>query len=74
MRRGRIAAESDMFQVHDPLALRLHAQAQREALRATMAASRAGNARRRDGGWLLNAGERLAPEAAQRLRPAADCQ
>jgi hypothetical protein len=60
-----------MFQLMDPLALRLQGEARSAELRASMHAARGGTARRRLGGWLVSLGERLAQEDAS-LRPAAD--
>jgi hypothetical protein len=60
-----------MFQLMDPLALRLQGDARSAELRASMQAARGGTARRRFGGWLVSLGERLAQEDAS-LRPAAD--
>ncbi len=63
--------EVTMFQLLDPLALRLQGEARRAELRASMDAARSGTVRRRFGGWLVSLGERLAQEDAT-LQPAAD--
>jgi len=60
-----------MFLFVDPAALRLHDEARRAELRASMRAARSSNLRRRFGGWLVNLGERLAQEDAS-LRPVAE--
>ena len=50
-----------MLQLHrDPLALRLDADARRAAIGTSVRARRVGTVRRRLGGWLVSAGERLA--------------
>lgn len=56
----------------DPLVVRLQDEARRAELLATMQASRRGTVRRRFGGWLVNLGERLGPEAPTR-QPVGDC-
>ena len=60
-----------MFLFVDPAALRLHDEARRAELRASMQAARSGNIRRRLGGWLVSLGTRLADEDPT-LRPAAN--
>jgi hypothetical protein len=50
-----------MLQLHrDPLALRLDADARRTVIGTSVRARRVGTVRRRLGGWLVSAGERLA--------------
>jgi hypothetical protein len=62
----------EMIQLHrDPLALRLDGDARHLAIRTSTRVRRAGAVRRRFGGWLVSAGERLAPETAS-LGPASD--
>ena len=61
-----------MLQLTDQQAMRLHAEARRADLLASMRAARAGRIRWRLGRWLARVGERLAAEP--RMRPAADCR
>jgi hypothetical protein len=62
-----------MFQALDPIALRLHAEARREVLRASMIASRGEGLRQKLGIRLIRLGERMADPEPMALRPAADC-
>jgi hypothetical protein len=60
-----------MLELFDPQALRLHADAHREQLAATMRDGRRPRLRHRIGTWFVSMGEWLAHDDP-RLRPATD--